>query len=205
VNTQLIKPDAITSWQDLLKPEYTGKMAAFDPTTSGAGISAATYLSTSLGDEYVNHLFVDQKPTFSRDHRQLADWLARGTYPLVLALRDVEFQQIKKDGFPVEMLKNPPEAPGFVSAGFGLLALVNRAPHPNAAKLLANWLASKQGMDVWSRAQFIPPVRTDVDRSPYPDYALLDPNATYFDSYGWDYVLKDRDQLMKRLQKALGG
>jgi hypothetical protein len=48
-------------------------------------------------------------------------------------------------------------------------------------------------------------VRTDVDRSPYPDYALLDPNATYFDSYGWDYVLKDRDQLMKRLQKALGG
>jgi ABC-type Fe3+ transport system substrate-binding protein len=133
----------------------------------------------------------------------LADWLARGTYPVALALRDVEFQQVKRDGFPVELVQNPPEAPGFVSAGFGLLALLNKAPHPNAARVLVNWLASKQGMEVWSRAQYIPPIRTDIDTSPYPALALTDPNATYFDSYGWEYVVKDRDQMMKRLQKAL--
>jgi ABC-type Fe3+ transport system substrate-binding protein len=115
----------------------------------------------------------------------------------------VEFQQIKNDGFPVEVLKNPPEAPGFVTGGFGLLALMNGAPHPNAAKLLSNWLASKDGMDVWSRAQNIPPARTDVDASPYPAMSLTDPNTRYFDSYAWDYVLRDRDQTMKRLQKAL--
>ena len=86
----------------------------------------------------------------------------------------------------------------------GLLALVNHAPHPNAARVLVNWLASREGMDVWSRAQGIPPVRTDLDTSPYPADELIDPSASYLDSYGWDYVIKDRDQQMKRLQQVLG-
>ena len=204
INTQRVQPEAITSWYDLLKPEYTGKLATFDPTSSGAGLSAATYLSTTLGEDYVTRLFRDQQVTRSRDHRQLADWLARGTYAVVLALRDVEFQQVKNDGFAVELLHNPPEAPGFVSAGFGLLALVNHAPHPNAARVLVNWLATNEGMDIWSRAQGIPPVRTDLDTSPYPADELIDPSASYLDSYGWDYVIKDRDQQMKRLQQVLG-
>ena len=157
-----------------------------------------------LGDDFVTRLYIDQKPVFSRDHRQMADWLARGTYPITVALRDVEFQQVKDDGFPVELVPNPPEAPGFLSAGFGLLGLMNQAPHPNAARVLVNWLASKPGMEVWSRAQLIPPVRTDIDLSVFPPTELVDPNTKYFDSYGWDYVVKDRDQMMKRLQKLLG-
>jgi iron(III) transport system substrate-binding protein len=138
INTQHVPPAAIGSWYDLLKPEYTGKIATFDPRSSGAGLSAATYLARVLGDDFVGHLYVDQKPVFSREHRQLADWLARGTYPVVLALRDVEFQQVKNDGFPVLLVRNPPEAPGFVSAGSGLVGLLNNAPHPNAARVLVN-------------------------------------------------------------------
>jgi ABC-type Fe3+ transport system substrate-binding protein len=204
VNTQIIDPGTIKSWHDLLKPEYTGRIASFDPRSSGAGLSAATYLATELGDAYVSHLYVDQKPTFSRDHRQLADWLARGTYPLVLALRDVEFQQIKSDGFPVALLRNPPEAAGFVSAGSGLIGLLNKAPHPHAAGVMVNWLASKDGMEVWSRAQSIPPIRTDIDMAAYPAEEVVDPTtSTYFDSYGWDYVTKDRDGMAKHLQELL--
>lgn len=203
VNTDVIKPGAITSWKDLLKPEYTGKIASFDPTVSGAGLSDASYLIKQLGNDYVKQLFVDQKVTFTRDHRELADWLARGKYPIVLSLREVEYQKILKDKFPVAYVRDLPDASGYVSAGFGLMGLMNKAPHPNAAKVFVNWLASKDGMDVWSRAEDLVPTRLDVDRSPYPQEQVPQAGRTYFDSFGWDWVLNERKQAMQQLQKLL--
>lgn len=204
LNTDAVKPEDITSWQDLLKPQLTGKLSTYDPTVSGAGLSTAAYLGNALGDDFVKSLYVDQKPATSRDHRQIADWLARGTYPVAIALRDVEYEQVKSDGFPVTVIKNPPDAPGGVTAGFGLLAILNQPPHPNAAKVLVNWLTSRDGMDAWSKAQIIPPIRSDLDTSPYPAAELIDPSVTtYFDSYAWDYVLKDRQTMMTHLQQLL--
>jgi iron(III) transport system substrate-binding protein len=146
---------------------------------------------------------VDQRPTFSRDHRQTADWLARGQYPIAVALREVEFAQIKRDGFPVAPVPQPPDAPGHVSAGFGLLGLMNSAPHPNAAKLFVNWLAGPEGMLVWSKAQGIVPVRDDVDAS-YAQDQVPDPTVTdYFDSFEWHFVLTERAQIMRDLRPLI--
>jgi iron(III) transport system substrate-binding protein len=203
INTQHVEPDAIGSWYDPLEPEYTGKIATFDPTSSGAGLSAATYLGTALGDEFVRHLYVDQKPSSAAS---TANWpTGWPAAPTRSCWRCATSSSNRSRTTAVQLLRNPPEAPGFVSAGFGLLGLVNYAPHPNAARVLVNWLAARDGMDVWSRAQGIPPVRTDLDTSIYPPEELIDPNASYLDSYGWDYVIKDRDQPMKRLQQVLGG
>ena len=203
VNTTQVQPETIRSWYDLLRPEYQGRIASFDPTVSGAGISTASYLHRALGDDYTRRLFVDQKPVLTRDHRELADWLARGIYPIALSLREVEFAQIAQDGFPVTVLPNPPEAPGHVTAGFGLLGLLNGAPHPNAARLLVNWLASPEGMAVWSKAQRIVPVRTDLDAS-YAKDQVPDPNVTnYFDSFEWDFVVTERAQTMDWLRRQL--
>src|SRR5579883_3491236 len=41
INTDYVKPSDIQSWQDLLKPEFRGKIAAYDPTIAGAGTSAS--------------------------------------------------------------------------------------------------------------------------------------------------------------------
>jgi hypothetical protein len=59
-------------------------------------------------------------------------------------------------------------------------------------------------MDVWSRAQSIPPIRTDIDLAGYPPEEVVDPSVTtYFDSYGWEYVTGDRDRMAKHLQQLL--
>src|SRR5262249_20148880 len=119
------------------------------------------------------------------------------------SLRETEFAQIAQDGFPVAVVPHPPEAPGHVTAGFGLLALVNDAPHPNAARVFANWIASREGMAVWSKAQKIVPVRTDVDAS-YAKEQVPDPTVTdYFDSFGWDFVVRDRQAVMEDLRRLL--
>ncbi len=203
INTDAIKPGTITSWKDLLKPEYAGKIASFDPSVSGAGLSDASYLIKQFGLDYVKQLLVGQKVTFTRDHRELADWLARGKYPIVLSLREVEFHKLQADKFPVAYVLDLSDSSGYVSAGFGLLALMNNAPHPNAAKVFVNWLASKDGMDAWSRAEGIVPVRSDVDRTPYAPEQLPVAGRNYFDSFGWDWVLNERKQTMVQLQQLL--
>ncbi len=37
VNAEYVRPDEITSWQDLLEPRFTGRMSAWDPTVPGTG------------------------------------------------------------------------------------------------------------------------------------------------------------------------
>jgi hypothetical protein len=52
----------------------------------------------------------------------------------------------KQQGLPVDTFgpRVFKEGGGLVQA-FGTLALVNRAPHPNAAKVFINWLLSRRG------------------------------------------------------------
>jgi iron(III) transport system substrate-binding protein len=203
LNTQYIRPEAITSWYDLLKPEYKGKIASFDPAVSGSGISTAAYLYHALGEEYIKRLFVDQEPVFSRDERQLGDWLARGTYPIVLSLTEAEMNALRRDGLPVINLPHPPEAPGHVTAGFGLLGLVNNAPHPNAAKLFVNWIVTKEGMEIWSKAENIVPVRLDIDKAAWRPELVPRPDQHYFDTYSWEFVTETRAAVMQRLRELL--
>jgi iron(III) transport system substrate-binding protein len=206
INTAQVKPEELKSWADLLRPEYKGKIAAFDPRGSGSGIGMAAYLYLTLGEEYVRKLFIDQQPTFSQDARQLADWVARGAYPIVIGgsfLSDAELRDLQKGGIPVANLPRFPEAPGGVSPSFGLLGLLNNAPHPSAAKVFVNWLASKDGMEVWSKALGEVPVRSDIDRSYWPKDQIPDPNVQYHDSFGWDFVLNQRQPLIERLRQML--
>lgn len=202
-NTSIVKPEEIKSWYDLLKPQYTGKLASFDPTGSGSGVGTATYLATKLGEDYVRKLFLEQKTTFSGDHRQLADWLARGTYPIVLSLRDIEQKKVAEDGFPVANIPHPPEAPGYITAGFGLLGIANQAPHPNAARLLVNWLAMKEGMETWSKLQNIVPIRLDADKSQWTAEVIPEPGKDYLDTYDWNYVINERQPMIKKMQAML--
>jgi ABC-type Fe3+ transport system substrate-binding protein len=47
----------------------------------------------------------------------------------------------------------PLEDPKMLSAiaGFGNVGLIDKAPHPNAAKLYLNWLLSKEGQSIFAR------------------------------------------------------
>jgi iron(III) transport system substrate-binding protein len=49
-----------------------------------------------------------------------------------------------------------------LSPANGAVALFNRAPHPNAAKVFINWLLSKEGQTVFAQAQGYVSARADV-------------------------------------------
>jgi len=87
VNTDHVRLSDLQTLQDLLKPEFRGRIAAYDPTIAGAGISDAVYKYERLGKDYVKQLFVDQEVFFTRDHRQTADLLAHGSRPVAMYLQ----------------------------------------------------------------------------------------------------------------------
>jgi iron(III) transport system substrate-binding protein len=193
VNTQYVRAEEIVSWHDLLDPKFRGKISADDPTVAGSGWNTANYLMRNLGEDYVRALYRDQQVAISREERQLADWLARGQHPISLGLGTNEIVNLRTDGFPLAtVLQNRPEAPGMVTAGFGMLAMLEPAPHPAAARLFVNWIASREGSEVYNKAQVNASVRTDVDNAWMPDFALPKPGVQYFDAYAWDWVTTTR-------------
>jgi iron(III) transport system substrate-binding protein len=203
LNTEFVDPTPIKQWKDLLKPEYKGKICAHDPTVSGAGWPPAAYLMKELGEDYIRQLYQGQELGITRDDRQMSDWLARGTYPISISAGSNEVEMLKNDGFKILVIKDLPDAPGTVSAGFGLIGLVNKAPHPNAAKLFVNWIAMKEGGEVYNRAQVTNSNRTDVNNDWAPDYTKPTPGVNYFDSYDWQWTLDgfkpEELEKMKRL------
>src|SRR5207248_4774911 len=181
LNTERVRPSEIQSWYDLLKPEYREKIVTYDPLVPGAATNQSAELYLNLGADFVRRLYVDQQPFVTRDHRQSADMLARGTYPIALSLQQQEVGRLAEEGFAVRAIPNPPESPDSLSAGFGHLGILDRAPHPNAAQLFVNWLLTREGQQLWQNAQLQVSVRNDLDDSAVPREWLPQPGVDYFD------------------------
>jgi iron(III) transport system substrate-binding protein len=206
VNTQRIRPDEIKSAQDLLNSRYRGLIAQDDPTVSGTGSNTAGYIQERLGEDYIRRLYVDQQVQFTRDRRQLADWLGRGTYPIVVNPNEADvLGPLIHDGFPIHVIPSLADLPASVTAGSGLAVLLDPAPHPNAARLLINWLAMREGNDVYSRAERGVPLRSDVDDSWAPEYQVPKPGVDYFDTYNWEFTRGDRTHVMEKIKSWRGG
>ncbi|HZR98229.1 MAG TPA: extracellular solute-binding protein [Chloroflexota bacterium] len=207
INTDYVKPGELQTWQDLLKPEYRGKIVAYDPTIPGAGISATVYKYERLGPEYVKRLFVDQEVVFTRDHRQTADMLARGSRPIALHLQEQAVGDLQEQGFPVTALAHLEGLAPTVTGGFSYIGLVDHAPHPNAAKLFVNWMTSRAGQQVWQDAQLQASTRNDLDESRYPAWfkaSVPDPGVQYFDNQNWEFVLDTTPRVVPELRQLLG-
>jgi ABC-type Fe3+ transport system substrate-binding protein len=147
-NTKLVKPEELKSYWDLLRPKWRGKIVAMDPKVSGAvsrGIRFF-YFSQALGPKFIARLFGETDITLARDFTQMLDWLATGKFSIGIFVGSSETAQAASQGLPIKEF--PPshfQEGAAVSPFNGTVSLVNRAPHPNAAKLLINWLLSRDG------------------------------------------------------------
>jgi ABC-type Fe3+ transport system substrate-binding protein len=202
INTQHVKPEEFRSIKDLLNPKWQGKFSVYDPTVSGTGEIDAARFYKDFGEEFVRRLYIDQKPGISNNKRQLADWVARGTYPISLGVESEGAATLKEQGLPVEVI-GLPDVPGYLTAGNGLLALIDKSPRPNAAKVFVNWIASREGLEVLARGRKKPTTRRDVDESFVLPLELPREGARYFDTYDWEFTVHTRDKIRKRVTELL--
>jgi iron(III) transport system substrate-binding protein len=204
VNSKFAKPSDFHLASDLLDSKWKGKISVHDPTVPGTGSNQAARFYIQFGEDYVKRLYIDQQPGVARDRRQITDWLARGRYPISIDAERDEVERLKKDGLPVDAVYNLSDMPSTLSAGIGELAVIDHAPHPNAAQLFANWIASKEGLETFARARTESPVRSDIDeRSFLPAEIIPRPGVNYFDTFEWNFTLRTKEQVRLRMKELM--
>lgn len=202
-NTDIVKPGEIKSWKDLLKPQYKGKIAAFDPRRSGPGQTPVGYLAALFGQDFLKELFVGQQVKLTADNRQLAEWVARGEYPIGIGLVQFAVETYRKQGLPIVRVY-PEDGQGSLTGGFSVVMLIKNAPHPNAAQLFANWFASKEAQTIYEAQMMETSLRTDISGTNLPDYVKPKPGVAYpVDDYSYEHYSKIRVPAVEMLQKEL--
>ena len=173
-NTKLIRAGEFKSYWDLLNPKWRGKMVSADPRRPGI-IGHATrfmYYNPELGPKFLTRLFGEMNITFSRDKRQMVDWLARGRYPICLFCYNIS--DAKKQGLPVDKVGpySMKEGASIVPIT-GAIAIMDRAPHPNAARVFINWFLSRDGQVAYQKSRLVTgraadSLRIDISKDEVP-------------------------------------
>jgi iron(III) transport system substrate-binding protein len=206
-NSQLAKPAEFKSYWDLFQPKWKGKIVSLDARDPGFGASELRYVyyHPELGGEFIRRLFGEMDVVLSREHQQAIDWVAIGKVALCAFCRDGFATKAKSQGLPVDYinpndLKEMPRLRGSA----GAVTLVNKAPHPNAAKVFINWFLSRRGQVVYQDSHGDrDSLRIDIakEKVPAPQRRLA--GRKYFFVEGPEYI--NVKPAVKIIDDALGG
>ena len=209
-NTQLVEPKEVSSYWDLVKSKWKGKIAAMDPKLAGfpSGLLQFAYYHPELGSKFLRRLFGEMDITLSRDGRQLVDWLAVGKFAIALAPSASDLQAGMKQGLPLARFEPRAFKEGlYMRATQGSLSVMSQPPHPHAAKVLVNWLLSKDGQTHYQKHFMrIDPVftlREDVPADPSVEPYRPKPGDQFMSVYRSEYrelegAFKVIDEALKR-------
>jgi ABC-type Fe3+ transport system substrate-binding protein len=168
-NTDLVKPDEVRLYEDLLKPKWKNKIGLLDPRLGGAGIGVWGFLWSTKGEGFLRKL-LDQQLIVTEDRVQ-ADSLARGKLAIAIGPTYYRFEPFLRAGLPVRPF--PPFKEGtYVSVGIGAPVIIKNSPHPNAAKVFVNWFLSKEGQETYGKVHGHATRRLDVDTKWMPQIGV---------------------------------
>jgi len=151
-----------------------------------------------LGADALRRITVDQQPVFVANIREATDALVRGKAGLVFAGNPEEGMRSYREAgmkFDVRPLGNTPET-SYRGTDGATVAVFNKRPHPNAARVFVNWLMSKRIAEEMSAAIEYDSRRTDVAPR-NPDFAAI-PGAKYVEAQK-----DENDELIHKLQAEL--
>ncbi|HXQ50600.1 MAG TPA: ABC transporter substrate-binding protein [Stellaceae bacterium] len=152
VNWDFVSHDDLKTYDDLMKPQFAGKIVWDDPRLPGQGVASAQTLLINFGADYLKRLYAGQKIVYVANPRQNAEWVVRGQYPIGIATAFEELAPFQQQGLgkAIAVFDAKLEHPT-VGPGFGTVSLMDKAPHPNAAKVYINWLLSRAGQTDWGK------------------------------------------------------
>lgn len=155
-NTRMVtKADAPKTFDDLLDPRWKGQIAwTSQPFQSGAPGFIGNVLHTmgkEKGMEYLRKLAAQKIVNLPINQRGVLDAVIAGQYPIALMVFNHHAVISAAQGAPVDWIKLEPlvELPNIIS-------IVRNSPHPNAARLLVDFLSSEEGQQVFARSNYIP-------------------------------------------------
>jgi ABC-type Fe3+ transport system substrate-binding protein len=164
INTQLVGKDDIKTAADLLDPKWKGKIAWGDEPSSGAPAYIGAVLQ-AMGDDkgmaFLRALAKQNIINVEATNRAILDQVILGQYPIALSIFNHHAAISAKKGAPVAWLKVEP-----IPAPFHSIGLVKNGPHPNAARLLIDFLLSEEGQRAFAAVDYLPAMPAVPARTP---------------------------------------
>jgi ABC-type Fe3+ transport system substrate-binding protein len=154
INTQLVGKDEIKTAADLLEPKWKGKIAWSTDPWSGSAVYVGSVLQTMGEDKgmaFLRALAKQDIVNVEATNRAILDQVILGQYAIALSIFNHHAEISAAKGAPVAWLKVQP-----ISAPFHSIGLVKNAPHPNAAKLLIDFLLSQEGQQTFADVGYLP-------------------------------------------------
>lgn len=149
-NTQLVqKSDAPKHYSDLLNSKWKGKMVLDDE-----GYRWFAYTLDKMGEDQGLALMkrlAAQKPQFRHGDTLTAQLLAAGEFPICIVCYGYRLELMKSKGAPVDWNADEP-----MTVSGSTMSLAKRSLHPNAARLLVDYVLSKQGQTLLASFLTVP-------------------------------------------------
>ena len=152
VNTEALKKAGATkptSWQDLLKPEYKDLIQMPTPQSSGTAYAIITTLVAIMGEDEAFEYMKKLNPiiqTYTSSGTGPSKGVAVGQAAIGIQFTPAFFEFIDQ-GYPLEVIF-PSEGVGFEAPA---VSIIKGAKNIESAKILIDWLVSKDGQDVLSK------------------------------------------------------
>ena len=170
--TKVKKEDLPKTWDAVLtdKRLHNGKIGMAQNVHTWLGVLWGVKGDAWVTD-YLEKTFAVVKPQLRKENlRAYLKLMALGEFDVAIPTGDFIIRELEDEGQPVSL-----HCPDLVPQGAGWIGIMKGNPHPNAAKVFANWLLSKEGQIAGHRANSNIPSHKDLQRReflPYPDEIL---------------------------------
>lgn len=187
--------DAPKSWADSLDPKWKGSINA---KVSNSGLQHLTYemLKQHVSADYWKK-FGELLPRGFDSYVQQFDRTVNGQDQIIHTAQYSGYLQFKAKGAPIAFI-NPTEG---VTAAPYPVGVVDKAPHPEAAKLYLDWILGVPGQTAYVKATSLYSARTDVPPpeggDPITSFKLLSPTE-------WEGFLKTHRAFVQDWDRLTG-
>ena len=165
-NTGLVPPGTKLSYAALLDPKWRGQIAWGGTPSTSAGPGFVATVLAEMGEEkgmdYLRRFAQQKVANLTISANAVLQQVVLGEYALGLQLFNNQVAEAKKKGAPVAWTPLEPS-----TVVLNVLSILKGAPHPNAGKLLVDFLTSKEGQAVFRDIDYVPA---------HPEVAPLDPD-----------------------------
>jgi ABC-type Fe3+ transport system substrate-binding protein len=206
INTNLVKPEQIKSYWDILDPKWKGKIVSRSPARRGAAASSVPLLLTpEIGKKWFERWANEMDVTIVRDSRQAVEWLGLGRFAIGMFGLGTPAEEMAKQGFPIlPYLPHVLKEGEILSASAANIMAVDQPANPNAQKLFINWALSKEGQSIFIKTgKTSDSLRVDVaDDLVAPQY-LIRPDRKYYIGFSDPSFINDQRKHLKTLSNIM--